>query len=82
MQLAVISRWQVTSKLIWQPFVFSNLLKSMEIFTHDLAWGAWINMNIDQKVVLDALGGQPVLVGLRLIRLSRPRAVKWGLSGV
>lgn len=39
MQLAVISRWQVTSKLIWQPFVFSNLLKSMEIFTHDLAWG-------------------------------------------
>lgn len=54
----------------------------MKIFTHDLAWGAWINMNIDQKVVLDALGGQPVLVGSRLIRLSRLRAVKWGLSGV
>lgn len=48
MQLTVISRWQVTFKLIWQPFVFSNLLESMEIFVHDPAQEAWINMNIDQ----------------------------------
>lgn len=48
MQLAVISHWQVAFKLIWQPFVFSNLVKSIEIFALDPAWGAQINMNIDQ----------------------------------
>lgn len=54
----------------------------MEIFTHDLAWQAWINMNIDQKWYWMHLGGQPVLAGSRLIRLSCLQAVKWGLSEV
>lgn len=39
MQLAVISRWQVAAKLIWQPFVFSNLVKSIATFALDPAMG-------------------------------------------
>lgn len=46
--LCVILLWQVASKLIWQPFVFHNLLQSIEIFTYKVECGAWINVNIDQ----------------------------------